>query len=275
MAHDSFEEVQVGGAQIAYRRIGNGRPLVVLNGFAAGFAATGADWDPSFIDRLASSNELMLLDNRGIGRSTDDGQPFDISKIADDAACVIGMLGIERINVLGWSMGGFIAQTLALQPPGRITKLILLSTDFGGADADLASAKVWSQLIDMSGTPHEQARRLLSLLFPSDVAESIYREFGDIVAAARARLPPGLVNRQVAAMDAWHRTGIGNRLREIKVPVLIATGTGDIVIPPSNALRLVNAIPGAWLAQFNGGGPAFVAPYPRPPADLLNTLPWA
>jgi pimeloyl-ACP methyl ester carboxylesterase len=142
----------------------------------------------------------------------------------------------------------------------------------GGADADLASAKVWSQLIDMSGTPHEQARRLLSLLFPSDVAESIYREFGDIVAAARAQLSPSLVNRQVAAMDAWHRTGIGNLLREMNVPVLIATGMADIVIPPSNALKLVNAIPGAWLAQFNGGGHAFMAQYPRPLADLVNSF---
>ena len=104
------------------------------------------------------------------------------------------------------------------------------------------------------------------------IVESIYREFGDIVAAARAQLSPDLINRQVAAMDAWHRTGIGNRLREINVPVLIATGTGDIVIPPSNALRLVNAIPGAWLAQFNGGGHAFMYQYPRPLADLINSF---
>jgi pimeloyl-ACP methyl ester carboxylesterase len=242
------------------------KSLVVLNGFGA----TSADWDPSFIDRLASSNELIRLDNRGIGRSTDNGRPFDIAQLADDAVRVIEMLGIERVNVLEWSMGGFIAQTLALQHPGRITKLILLSTDPGGVDADLASAAVWSQLIDMSGTPHEQARRLLSLLFPSDVAESIYREFGHIVAAARAELSPDLVNRQAAAMDAWHRTGVGNRLREINVPVLIATGTGDIVIPPSNALRLVNAIRGAWLAQCNGGGHAFMAQYPRRLADLIN-----
>jgi len=87
----------------------------------------------------------------------------------------------------------------------------------------------------MSGTPRQQARRLLSLLFPNDVAKSIYREFGDIVAAARAQLSPDLVNRQVAAMDAWHRIGIGNRLRQMNLPVLIATGTADIVIPPSNA----------------------------------------
>src|SRR5467141_1575557 len=176
--------IPANGAQIGYRRIGNGRPLLVLNGFAA----TSADWDPSFIDRLASSNELILLDNRGIGRSTDNGRPFDIAQLADDAARVIEMLGIERANVLGWSMGGFIVQTLALQHPGLITKLILLSTDPGGADADLASAKVWSQLIDMSGTPHEQARRLLSLVFPRAIAESIYREFGDTVAATRAQL---------------------------------------------------------------------------------------
>ena len=67
--------IEVDGARIAYRRIGNGRPLVVLNGFAA----TSADWDPSFIDVLASSNELILFDNRGIGSSTDKGRPFGIT----------------------------------------------------------------------------------------------------------------------------------------------------------------------------------------------------
>jgi len=134
MPNESFEKLQVDGAQIAYRRIGNGRPLIVLNGFAA----TSADWDPSFLDRLASSNEIVLLDNRGIGRSTDNGRPFDIAQLADDAARVVEALGIERISVLGWSMGGFIAQGLALQHPERINKLILLSTDPGGANADLA-----------------------------------------------------------------------------------------------------------------------------------------
>ena len=268
MAAELLATIPVDGAQIAYRRIGNGRPLLVLNGFAA----TSADWDPSFIHGLAASNELVLVDNRGIGGSTDSGKPFDIAQLADDAARIIEMLGIERTSLLGWSMGGFIAQTLALQHPNRVNKLVLLSTDPGGVDADLASTEVWSQLIDMSGTPHEQARRLLSLLFPRAIAESIYREFGDIVAAARTQLSTDLVNRQIAAMDAWHRTGIGNRVREINVPVLIANGTADIVIPPSNALRMVNAIPGAWLAQFNGGGHAFMAQYPRPLADLINSF---
>ena len=259
--------IEVNGARIVYRRIGKGPPLVVLNGFGA----TSADWDPSFIDRLSSSNELILLNNRGIG-STDDGQPFDIAKLAADAARVIETLGIERANVMGWSMGGFIAQAFALKYADRVDKLVLLSTDFGGIEADLASPEVWSELIDTSGAPNEQARCLLFLLFPTDVAESFYRQFGDIVTAARAQLPVELLNRQSAAMDAWHRNGVASQLREIRVPVLIATGTEDIVIPASNARKLVNAIPGAWLAQFPHGGHAFVAQYPRALVDLINSF---
>ena len=154
----------------------------------------------------------------------------------------------------------------------RVDKLVLLSTDPGGIEADLASPDVWSELIDTSGTPNEQARRLLFLLFPNDVAESFYREFGDIVAAARAQLPVELLNRQAVAMDEWHRNGVASQLRQIRVPVLIATGTEDIVIPALNALKLVNAIPGAWLAQFPHGGHGFMAQYPRPLADLINSF---
>ena len=266
MAAESLTKIQVEGAQMGYRRVGKGLPLLVLNGFAA----TSADWDPLFIDRLASSNELILLDHRGIGDSTDDGKPFDIAQLADDAAHVIEALGCDRVSVLGWSMGGFIAQTLAVQHPDRVDKLILLSTDPGGAYAGLTSTAAWSQLIDMSGTPHEQARRLLSLLFPRNVAEAVYREFGDVVAASRARLSPELIERQAAAMDAWHQNGFGNRLKQIMVPTLVATGTEDVLIPASNALKLVDAIPGAWLAQFPKGGHAFMAQYLRPLADLIN-----
>src|SRR6266436_2771479 len=201
---ESIPTVAVDGARIVYRRIGKGRPLLVLNGFGA----TSADWDPSFIDRLASSNELILLNNRGIGGSTDDGQPFDIAKLADDAAHVIEALGFEHVSVMGWSMGGFIAQAFALNYADRVDKLVLLSTDPGGIEADLASPDVWSELIDTSGTPNEQAKRLLFLLFPTGVAECFYREFGDIVAAARAQLPVELLNRQAVAMDEWHRNGV-------------------------------------------------------------------
>jgi pimeloyl-ACP methyl ester carboxylesterase len=268
MDSDSSATIAVDGAKIVCRTIGKGPPLVVLNGFGA----TNADWDPSFIDRLAVSNQLILFNNRGIGGSTDDGQSFDIARLADDTACVIETLGIERANMMGWSMGGFIAQALALKHSNRVDKLVLLSTDPGGIEADLASPGVWSELIDTSGTPNEQARRLLFLLFPGDVARSFYRRFGRLVGAARAQLSVELLNRQAAAMDAWHRNGVARQLREIRMPVLIAAGMEDVVIPPSNALKLANAIPGAWLAQFPNGGHAFMAQYPRALAHLINTF---
>jgi pimeloyl-ACP methyl ester carboxylesterase len=113
MASDSIGTIPVDCGRIAYHRRGSGRPLLALNGLAA----TSADWDPLFIERLASANELILLDNRGIGASTDNCAPFDIDQLADDTARVIAALEFERASVLGWSMGGFIAQTLALQHP--------------------------------------------------------------------------------------------------------------------------------------------------------------
>ena len=85
MVAESVATIPVAGARIAYRRIGSGRPLVMLNGLAA----TSVDWDPSFVDGLASANELVLLDNRGIGASTDNGEPFDIARLADDTSRVI------------------------------------------------------------------------------------------------------------------------------------------------------------------------------------------
>ena len=90
MEADLLEMIAVDGAQIVCRAIGKGPLLLVLNGFAA----TSGDWDRSFIDRLASCHELILLNNRGIGGSTYDGQPFDIAKLAADAARVIETLGV-------------------------------------------------------------------------------------------------------------------------------------------------------------------------------------
>ena len=268
METQSSTTITIDGAQIVCWRVGNGEPLLVLNGFGA----TSADWHPCFLDGLASGNELILMNNRGIGGSTDDGRSFDITKLAADAARVIETLGIQRIRVMGWSMGGFIAQAVAVKYPDYIDKLVLLSTDPGGSAADRASADVWAELVDTSGTPNEQARRLLFLLFPTDVAKSFYRQFGSIATEARAKISVELLNRQAAAMDAWHRTGLASELRDVRVPVLVATGAEDIVIPASNALKLVNTIPGAWLAQFPRAGHAFIAQYPRALADLINTF---
>jgi pimeloyl-ACP methyl ester carboxylesterase len=266
MAAQPVSTVPVDGGRIGYRRLGHGPALLVLNGLAA----TNADWDPGFLEGLAAANELVVLDNRGIGASADDGRAFDVAALARDTTQVVEALELGPTSVLGWSMGGFIAQLVALDRPELVERLVLMSTDPGGPAATLADPTIRAQLVDTSGTPAEQARRLLELLFPRDLADAFYEEFGDLVAEARAALPPELVARQAAAMDGWHRDGVGARVDGLGVPTLVLTGSEDIVIPPANALTLAQAIPGARLTEFADGGHAFMAQYPRAAANVIN-----
>jgi pimeloyl-ACP methyl ester carboxylesterase len=258
----------IGNRTMAYRRVGSGPPLVVLNGFAA----TKDDWDPTFLAHLASERELVLLDNRGMGESSNDGEGFTIRDLAEDVAGVIEALDLGRPAVLGWSMGGFVALALARGRPGLVAKLVLLSTSGGGQIATLADESVRERLRDLSGTPREQATRLISLLFPPERAGQIDAMFGEVVAAARAALPADVVERQWEAMEAWERGDLGHNVRRISCPALIATGEDDIVIPPANALALAHAIPGSWLARFPDCGHGFMADHPQALARLIATF---
>ncbi len=257
----------VGERTLAYRRTGSGPPLVVVNGFAA----TKDDWDPTFLDALARERELVLLDNRGMGESPDDGLPFTIEDLAADVSGLIDALGLERPAVLGWSMGGFVALALALSEPARVSKLVLLSTSGGGELASPADADVLERLRDASGTPREQASRLISLLFPPERAAAVDAEFGEIVAVARSRLEPDLLGRQWEALERWERRDTSGVAR-ISCPALVATGEDDVVFPAPNATALANAIPGAWLARFPHSGHGFMADHPSTLARLISTF---
>jgi pimeloyl-ACP methyl ester carboxylesterase len=253
---------------VAYRRMGAGSPLLVLNGFAA----TKDDWDPTFLDALARKHELVLLDNRGMGESPDDGLAFTVEDLAADVAGLIDALGLTRPAILGWSMGGFVALALALCNPAKVSKLVLLSTSGGGVLGTPAEAAARERLRDVSGTPREQASRLISLLFPPERAAAVDAEFGEVVAAARADLSPGLVGRQWEAMEAWEGREDAADIARISAPALVATGDEDVVIPPSNATALATAIEGAWLARFPHSGHGFMADHPVTLAGLIGTF---
>lgn len=243
-------------------------PLLLINGYAA----TSADWDPTFIAALERSFELILPDNRGVGSvplGELDGSL--IEAMAADLEALLDARGIEKLAVAGWSMGGFIAQALATRAPQRIEALVLLSTDAGGSDAVLADPAVWAQLIDNSGSPRDQATRLISLLFPPAVAAEIDRRFGDAVAAARAELSPAVLGAQVDAMDAWHAVEQASPAAPAP-PVLIAHGNEDIVIPPENTDRLAACWPNSQVERFAGGGHAFMAQEPERLADLITSF---
>jgi 3-oxoadipate enol-lactonase len=244
-------------------------PLLLINGYAA----TTADWDPTFIAALKRSFELICPDNRGVGAAPlgELDRPLTIEAMAADLEGLLDARGIAKLAVAGWSMGGFIAQALAARAPQRVEALVLLSTDTGGQDAVLADPAVWTQLADNSGSPRDQATRLISLLFPPAVAAEIDRQFGDVVAAARAELSPEVLSAQVDAMEAWHATEQPSPPAPAP-PVLIACGSEDVVIPPANSACLAAHWPNSRVKLFAGGGHAFMAQEPERLADLITSF---
>jgi pimeloyl-ACP methyl ester carboxylesterase len=156
-------------------------------------------------------------------------------------------------------MGGFVAQQLAAGNPERVAALVLMATDAGGPDAVLPEPADAERLFDHSGTPREQATRLIGLLFPPPLAEQIDERFGGVVAEARAALSAEVLDAQERAMVAWHEAPSAARLAAIAAPTLVMAGELDIVIPAANSSLLATAIAGAELRTFPGAGHAFMA----------------
>lgn len=255
---------------------GAGEPLILLNGYAA----TAADWDPGFLeeligddDRLGGALRVICPDHRGIGGSDPGEEQLGIDLMAGDAGALADELGLDDFHLAGWSMGGFVAQELAAKAPERVRSLTLLATDPGGPDAPRASDEAWSRLTDHTGTPREQASRLIALLFPPAVAAAVDAEFGELVAAARAELPAATLTAQEEAMRAWHAAdaaAVRRRLASIDAPVLCVHGELDEVIPAANARLLAELVPGARAEMLPGAGHALMAQEPAHVARLIR-----
>jgi len=261
-------EVEVDGRRLAWHGLGSGPPLLLVNGYAA----TGSDWDPGFLAALGDSFELICPDNRGTGGSERGEGAMTIDGLAADLEALLEALGIERLAVAGWSMGGFVAQALTRRVPERVASLALLDTDPGGADSVLAAAEAWARLTDRSGSHREQATRLISLLFPPPLAADVDRRFGDAVAAARAELSPATLLAQEQAMEAWHREARPAGPAGPTPPTLVLHGELDEVIPAANAELVASRWPGARVEVLAGCGHALMAQEPERAAGLIRAL---
>jgi 3-oxoadipate enol-lactonase len=253
---------------IAWRQLGSGPPLVLINGYAA----TKDDWDPVLLDLLGGSSTVLCPDNRGVGDSEHAAGELTFERMAADVVSVMDAVAVDTAVVAGWSMGGMIAQEVAATVPERVDALVLLATDPGGPIAKQCSREVGERLFDNSGTPHEQARRLLDLLFPPRLADGLYRQFGDVVAEARAKLSPDSLTKQKDALARRYELPADERLARIEAPALIAAGAEDIVIPPENSPILAERLENSWLARFPGCGHAFQAQEPQRLAALIDAF---
>ncbi len=265
MASDeSSGRIELGDRHLAWRALGSGPPLLLVNGYAA----TAADWDPTFLGLLAADWRVICPDNRGLGGSDLGSDELTIAGMAADLEALLDGLEIERAAVAAWSMGGFVAQRLAQRAPARVESLALIATDPGGPEAVLAEPEAWAQLTDRSGSPREQASRLIGLLFPPALAPAIDAEFGELVAAGRAALPAATLDAQEAAMVGWHRDGGGGwdagsgDAAAGPPPTLVVHGAEDRVIPAANAELLAARWPGARVEVVAAAAHAVMAQEP-------------
>lgn len=231
---------------VAYKDFGRGDPLVLINGFGS----TMDMWNPPILEGLCSSFRLVLFDSRGMGYSGSSEKPYSVPLFARDTAGLMDLLGISRAHVIGFSLGGMVAQELALLYPEKVRSLVLVSTDCGGSHAERMSADVWKTLSDKSGDLRTQAERMFSILFPPGWMEE--HDPWDYCPPIHETTPAEHIVRQSEALFTWQ--GTYDRLPDIQCPALVITGADDVIIPPGNAFILAGRIPAAWLVQIPGGG---------------------
>ena len=257
--------VVVGDIEVAYQIFGEGEPLLLI----MGYSGTMDLWAPEVLKELASKYQLIIFDNRGMGKTTASDKEFTIELFADDTRGLLDALSIERAHVLGWSLGTYIAQELTLRYPDRVEKLILYAGDPGGKEAIYPDPEIMDALGDTSASSRERGERLLATLFP----EKWLKEHPD----PRTYFPkvtetssPENIERQYQAWQNWK--GTYSRLAKITQPTLLITGADDVNTPWQNSPIMVNLIPGAWLVQLKGGGHGMMYQYPKKFSRIVLTF---
>ncbi len=245
------QKARVGGAEIAWYERGEGTPLLML----MGTGSTMAEWDPALLRLLARDHRLIMFDYPGLGLSGKwHGDSFD--SLAHTAAGLMDAIGVDRADVLGWSMGGFVAQRLAIDHPEKVGALMLAGTNPGGSRSVLGTKK--AQRIDSKPNPSDED--ILHELYPPDRQAEGHRFLHRLVTASQSgeipddfHVPSSTTDAQVAAEDPWLRSNRNYReLRDIQAPTLAAAGRQDPVVPPVNLRRIAGQVPGSKLEVFPG-----------------------
>jgi pimeloyl-ACP methyl ester carboxylesterase len=242
------EHVQVGDINIAYKRFGQGKPIL----FIAGTSQPKEAWDPTLLSQLAATNHTVIVfDNRGIGETTVGTKPFSIEQFANDTAGLLDALQIEKADVFGASLGSFVAQELTLNYPQKVDRLILHATYCGGSEAVYPSEQTIPLLVRISTaeqlhnmTVEEQARLLAQIMFPQEWLKEHPEILNSVIQFAPSRsATPEIIERQGNATTAWSARGSCDRLYAITQRTLLIVGDQDVVLPAANSVMMAQRIP--------------------------------
>lgn len=237
------------GIRLYYETFGEGPPLLLISGWGS----SGLSWEPAFVDALAETHQVIVLDNRGTGRSEGPDTEYSIPLMAEDCVAVLDAVGAEKANVLGVSMGGLIAQEFVLSHQGGVTSLILCCTSCGWRGRSTPSQRAFARLFLK---PEERLRMRMEMLFTKDF---ISREW------PRLKEHWGRVAKYPTPMYAYRRQWEAlmnydccNRLAEIRVPTLVMGGDADRLNPVECLKELANRIPRAELQIYPELGHGFI-----------------
>ncbi|MFD2923152.1 alpha/beta fold hydrolase [Halobacillus naozhouensis] len=252
-------KIQVRDIQMYYEEKGEGPVLVMIMGLGANLDW----WGDDFRNDLSREFRTIAFDNRGSGRTDRPTTGYTIANFARDTIELMNKLDIKKAHIMGFSMGGMVAQEIALHYPERVDKLVLGCTNCGGdqqvpADEDV---RAWLQK-ENSGTQGKVKDHLVHILFPHKFA-STHKEFIKEVLkwAGKAPIDAMSFQRQLRMIFQWD--GNYDRLTGLTVPVLVMHGQEDAIIPAENANILNKMIPESELRLFEGGGHGFNTQFPH------------
>lgn len=257
--------VSAGEVQLSYERSGSGPPLFMI----MGLGGTYTHWDERFLANLRRDHELIVYDHRGVGSSSRVEQPFTISQLAQDAAALLDALSIPEADVLGFSMGGMVAQELALARPELVSTLVLASTYCGGQGSQRARQETMARLADAAsrgdrvGAVQAAWEVNVSPTFANDTeAHTHFMEIGE-----QRRVAFAVLRAQVNAISQ-HDTSA--RLPSLAAPTLVIHGTADEMVPVENGRMIARLVPGAKLEILEGAGHLFFWEAPQASARLVH-----
>lgn len=244
--------IEGGGIRFAYRRLGpsTGTPLVLLQHFSGNIDA----WDPAVVNALATDRPVVVFDNAGVGRST--GQtPDNIAAMARDAVAFINQLGLSQVDLLGFSLGGFIAQQIAAQHATLVRKLILVGTAPKGGEEHLLA--VLQDAFSQTDAPDPRLPLFFTKSSASQSAGLAFLKRAKVRGEDRDTDNGGAVtDPQAKALISWCATPDPEHsiLRAIHQPALVVSGSHDTMLPADNAYAMFKALSNAQLVLYPDSG---------------------
>ncbi|KAA8553993.1 MULTISPECIES: alpha/beta fold hydrolase [Pseudomonas] len=245
--------INVAGTAFAYRDLGprSGVPLIFLNHWGAVLD----NFDPRIVDGLASRHRVIATDYRGIGASGGTA-PVTINEMAQDAIALIHALGFEKVDLLGFSLGGFVAQDIALKAPDLVRKLILTGTGpAGGEGIDKVGAASWPLMIKGLLTLRDPKFYMFftSTANGRQAAKAFLKRLTERKADRDKGPTPRALLRQLKAIKAWGQQAPQD-LGSLGIPVLIANGDNDIMVPTVHSTDMALRIPNSQLVIYEDAG---------------------